>query len=91
MYVLIYIKLDPCKIARFIYDLLKNAVRKYYEKMKALSRSELSKVTRQLRKMGTETSNRIFKNAGVQSISKYIRCKVLRGHANHLKPEFDLR
>ena len=64
------VKRDPRTITRFLDDPLKKRVRRDQGKMKALSTRELSRVTRQLKKMSTTSSNIIFRNAGLQNISK---------------------
>ena len=63
-------------------DPLKKVVKKDQDKIKALSRLEVSRVTLQLRKTPTISSNFILKNAG-----KSTRCWVLRRLANHVKLE----
>ena len=55
--------------------------------MRAFSTRELSRVTHQLKKTPTTSSTIMFRNAGLQKISKSTRCRVLRRLAKHVKPE----
>ena len=71
------VKRDPRTITQFLDNPLKKTVSRDQGKMKSLSTHELSKVTRQLKKTPTTSSTIIFRNAALQSISKFTRCRVL--------------
>jgi transposase len=81
------LKRDPRTIKKFVANPFAKTMRKDKGKNKVLSRRDLSRITRQLRKAPTATSGIIFKNAGIENVSKSTRCKVLRGLAKHVKPD----
>lgn len=77
---------DPRTIKKYCTDPLKKVPRKDKGKRRAMTRRDLSKVSRELRKNPTSTSNLIFKSAGIENVSKSVRCRILRNIASHVSP-----
>ena len=77
---------DVRTVRKFVSNPLAKAIRKDKGKSKVLTKRDLLRVKRQLRKNPNSTSKNILDNVGLCHVLKSTRCRVLRHMAKHVMP-----